>query len=481
MEDGDSDSVVSEYPIRSAREGYDNVTFLKTSIKPDNQEVRLEVSVDTENVNYDHSKGEQIAINVDGSLKHEKETDKAFDSQLMDKTVLHSMRALPDCSNYAIGVLQDGELHLTSLKGIVQMRPQFNYLDKSDKRAKEEAKIMGEEVEDEEDSAKQVNVTFARQEPEFLKKIREQSFQHYSKKSLEERWVHTSYVPVNAPKAELARMEMISSSNEDSVNNLNLSSEKYLALLAPPHKEDEVTKAAVLTPSTSLKYIRTLPLLDQIKVFVKDAKVIAFTQLKSLLSPGHDPAAVLKYLQQVAVLVQGNWVVNSELVYPKDTVSAHNGIPTDLMCRARDYVLLAFTESQYIDRKPISSVIKLPSEEVTEIFTNLARHQPKKGWTLILPRNQEFLDRYPEISQRQDMLWEAKRKHLREAMETHNQPPQRQRRKSNRESIGSENEERNIGRGKKTLRDSSISDNDCTAENVKQKKPTRSRKSSETT
>ncbi|XP_046434303.1 DNA-directed RNA polymerase III subunit RPC5 [Neodiprion fabricii] len=472
---------IFQYPLRSSRSGFDNLNISKSSIKPGNQEVRLEVSLDTDNVNYDHSKGEQIALNVDGALKHDQEGERAFDSHIMDKTVLHSMRALPDCSNYAVGVFLDGELHLTPLKGVVQMRPQFHYLDKSDKRVKDEAKVAGEEAEDEEESVKQVNVTFARQEPEFLKKMREQSFQHHTKKSLEEQWVHTEYVKPTTGKAELTRMEMISTSNEDSVNTLNLTSEKYLSLLVPPPKEDEIVKAADPNPTMSLKYIRTLPLLDQIRIFVKDAKVMAFSQLRILLSSGHDPATVLKYLQQVAVLVQGNWIVNSELVYPKDTVSAHNGIPSDLMCRARDYVLLAFTESQHIDRKTISSVVKLPSEEVSEIFTNLARHQTKKGWSLILPRNQDFLDRHPEIAQRQEMLWEAKRKHLREAMEPHNQPPQRQRRKSNRESIGSENEERNVGRGRKTLRDSSVSDNDSSAENAKQKKTNRPRKSSETT
>lgn len=62
----------------------------------------------------------------------------------MDKIVLCSTRALPNCANYAIGIFQDGELHITPLKGIVQMRPQFTYLDKGDKKAKEEAKIMGE-------------------------------------------------------------------------------------------------------------------------------------------------------------------------------------------------------------------------------------------------------------------------------------------------------------------------------------------------
>lgn len=87
--------------------------------------------------------------------------------------------------------------------------------------------------------------------------------------------------------------------------------------------------------------------------------------------------------------------------------------------------------------------------------------------------------RYPEIAQRQEMFWEAKRKYLRETLEPQNQVPQRQRRRSNRESIGSENEERNVGRGKK-LRDSSISD-DNASETVKHKKTSRSRKVSETT
>ena len=75
-----------------------------------------------------------------------------------------------------------------------------------------------------------------------------------------------------------------------------------------------------------------------IKIYFS-AKVISFAQLRSILSPDQEVAAILKYLQQVAVLVQGNWVVSSELLYPKDTVSSYNGIPAELMCRARDYVV----------------------------------------------------------------------------------------------------------------------------------------------
>lgn len=69
---------------------------------------------------------------------------------------------------------------------------------------------------------------------------------------------------------------------------------------------------------------------------------MAFKHLRSLLSPDQGPISILKYLQQVAVLVQGNWIVSSELVYQKDTVSADSGIPAELMCRARDYVVSSY-------------------------------------------------------------------------------------------------------------------------------------------
>ncbi|XP_054003978.1 DNA-directed RNA polymerase III subunit RPC5 [Hylaeus anthracinus] len=472
---------ILQYPVRPVKEGYDDATFLKTSIKPENQEVLIEVAIDSHSVHYDESKGEQIALNADGDSKTDQDDDdRAFESNRMDKTVLQSSRALPNCSNYAVGVFQDRELHLTPLRGIIQMRPQFNYLDKSDKRCREDGKNPGEDYEDEEEGPKQVSVTFARQKPEFMKKMQEQSFQHHAQKSLEERWIHTNYVQANSTQAELTRLEMFCSTTDETVNTLNLSSQQYLDLLAPRMKEDQL-KSAVSNSTTSLNYIRTLPLLDQIKILMKDAKVISFLQLRSILSADQETIAILKYLQQVAVLVQGNWVVSSELVYPKDSISAHNGIPAEFMCKARDYILLSFTEHEYLDRKTISSVVKLPADEIKEIFTNLAIRKPRKGWRLIIPPTTEFIERYPEITQRQEMFWEAKRKFLREAMEVQNQIPQRQRRKSSRESIGSENEEKNMGRGRKTLRDSSISDNDSATEPVKHKKTIRSRKVSETT
>lgn len=42
--------------------------------------------------------------------------------------------------NFAVGVLHENELHLTPLETVSLLRPSFKYLDKSDKRTKNEGR-----------------------------------------------------------------------------------------------------------------------------------------------------------------------------------------------------------------------------------------------------------------------------------------------------------------------------------------------------
>lgn len=67
-----------------------------------------------------------------------------FISGLMDKVVLTSERTLSDCSNFAVGIFQDDELHITPLKAMLHMKLQCDYLDENDKHVKDGAKGAGE-------------------------------------------------------------------------------------------------------------------------------------------------------------------------------------------------------------------------------------------------------------------------------------------------------------------------------------------------
>lgn len=94
----------------------------------------------------------------------------------------------------------------------------------------------------------------------------------------------------------------------------------------------------------SLHALRGLPLQEQCRLLLKDAQVIQFHQIMLLLAGGEGVTAdaMLKCLQKVAVLVRGNWVVKSEVLYPENTFSAISGVPAELMCRARDYIVRLF-------------------------------------------------------------------------------------------------------------------------------------------
>ena len=67
-----------------------------------------------------------------------------------------------------------------------------------------------------------------------------------------------------------------------------------------------------------------------------------------------------------------------------------------------------FTQNRIVIRKDISTVVKVPAEEVKEILEQMARLKINKGWEFTFDNDQEFLNRHPEVVQRQQMLWDAK-------------------------------------------------------------------------
>lgn len=57
---------IYQYPTRPAFSTSGENNIVKSCIKPQLQEVELEISIDTRSSNYDSGRGEQIAINADG-------------------------------------------------------------------------------------------------------------------------------------------------------------------------------------------------------------------------------------------------------------------------------------------------------------------------------------------------------------------------------------------------------------------------------
>ncbi|XP_055955127.1 DNA-directed RNA polymerase III subunit RPC5 [Patella vulgata] len=397
-----------QYPVRTCNLPYDDVEHLSTKVKTEQKKVEMELAMNTESSNYADSKGEQIALNVDGS--NDGREAKVYTSDRMDKQVLRSTPQTSCTKRYAVGLLKDGEMHMTPLSAIVQMKPAFEYLDKADVREKNKIAALadGESSQDEaEDDAKPVTVKFARPENDITKARRLASYKYLNSHREKERWIPVQYHNKYADRSASERLSLIASKNDD-ISEFHLHGREYLHTLVPSEKSEENARPEMPSNVLSLSHLRTLPLPDQIKSLLINVKVIRFNQLLSLLDPGTDAVAVLRSLQHYALLVQGCWIVKSEILYPKDACSPESGVSSEYLCRGRDFIMWKFTHSRYVIRKDISSVIKLPAEDVKVLLEQMSSVKANKGWEFLFEYDTEFCDKYNEIVERQKMLWDAR-------------------------------------------------------------------------
>ncbi|CAN8002790.1 unnamed protein product, partial [Ixodes hexagonus] len=397
-----------QYPLRPANQAYDEEHCLEARVKPRQQKAGLEFSLNTHDPSYDHVRGEQFAANANSGSDQGKEP--FFQSNTMDKQILTSTRAVTSAENYAVGLLRPGELHLSPLHCIVQMKPSFSYLDQSDVRNKVGETAAAEEEEDA-DEPQAVQVRFAGAETERSKRARERSFHFLQQQQDNEPWSKISYHPFGSEMSGVERAMLLCPQMDRDVSDLPGTPQDYFQRLVI----EDVNTTAVVTnherKEQSMHGLRDLPLQDQIKAVMTSAKVVDFPKLMSVLPSKSDATSVVRFLQQVALLVQGCWVVKSDVLYPKDTFSAVTGVPAETMCRARDYLMWLYTQSRHVVQSKFADTVRLPSEDVKMLLSEMARLTPS-GWEFLLQPDKDFIARYPDVVQRQQMLWDAKQQFL---------------------------------------------------------------------
>ncbi|CAG4937054.1 unnamed protein product [Parnassius apollo] len=422
---------IYQYPVRPANRDWKEIKVKNVSIKPKNQIVRIEVGLDTYSDKYCPSKGEQIALNTDGQQESrylkdkEREKSQYFKNGFMDKIVYESSTPCMETKHYAVALLQDKELHCTPVKGIVQLRPSYGYYDKQDKRKPDKNKTDSDD-EDKEPEAQQVTVKFARQETEVAKKAREKSFETISQRISEEPWYDALWKQSDSDYADLERLKLFSANTSDG-SSLTLPHSEYVRALVPPPPPDEADVAPT----------KRATLQEQIKEILITAKLMTFGELRSRLHSsdggvgGVGETAILTALGGAACCVRGLWAPRSADLYTRATPA-----PPHLMCAARDHVLYLFTQHPYVDRRKVSAAVRLPPSDVLEIIQSVAKFNSRTGWELLLPPDTAFETRYPDIVQRQNLYWEARQRQFNDMLI--GEISKRQRKKSQRDSVGSD-------------------------------------------
>ncbi|VDL93620.1 unnamed protein product [Schistocephalus solidus] len=126
---------------------------------------------------------------------------------------------------------------------------------------------------------------------------------------------------------------------------------------------------------------------------------------------------VIPALQRLAVLLCGWWVVKSEVLYPPNTFSEHASVPSAQLIRARDYVMAVFHRGDYLTRKTVSCITKLPALEVTEILEHLGTrislgYKGHSNHWEFRPPDLNFIRRYPEVVHQHHTGWELRIRQL---------------------------------------------------------------------
>jgi RPC5 protein len=70
--------------------------------------------------------------------------------------------------------------------------------------------------------------------------------------------------------------------------------------------------------------------------------------------------------------------------------------------------LLQFTTSRFVNRKVVTQATRISTEDMKDILEKLAIFRPPDKWEFALPYDETIASKYPQVAQRQEMLFKAK-------------------------------------------------------------------------
>ncbi|EFA74761.1 RNA polymerase III subunit [Heterostelium album PN500] len=323
-----------QYPLRQPWRPYDMNRLEELRIKPKQQKVEIDLSIDIESDNF----------NDQSDIKTEKNT-------LSSTSVAHR-------TNYAVGILRNDEFHLTPLQSIIQLRPHFNVVDEKYEEEKKEKKReileSGEVDEDEDDKPQQVSY----RKPNAKQVAANQPLNAIKKMEDEEKWIKLTLVDDRLDINLDEQFNKLIAPVQDNIH-FDLNPMQYLDLLCPKIPEEWVPKESHAQETTSLEAIHQMPWQKQIRHILMNGNVLPFSKIYQLLSdhsiPDYEVAAEL---ENIAYLLKGRWVIKRKEFAEKTLLSSD--FARDMLAKianvdlvSRRWYLKQHEDEEFLTRFPI--------------------------------------------------------------------------------------------------------------------------------
>ncbi|XP_065559462.1 DNA-directed RNA polymerase III subunit RPC5-like isoform X2 [Artemia franciscana] len=394
-QDGDQVKVFN-YLMKNAKVTK-SLPISKVRVKPNQDLTELRLDLRQETQYFSFEKAQEIA-DTSGLFKKEATPDE---QPIMDSVLMKSSPCQLN-SNYVLGLFKDNSLILTKVGGISNISTDFSYLHPAPEQNEEQEMVL-------------VTKKFKRSENEKMKKTREKQIKEEAKKR--EPWWDLTYGSSSTEFAqrELDRLFSTQESQNAEVLLPKINIEEYeLSFLKAAHagsKESVIDKEQQPLLRRPLSELKKMKIQDMIKSFLLNVKVTSFSSLLSTLTLNDlkQSKEALHCLHDCAVLVQGNWVISSEVLYPEGTLCGVTGMPAKALAKARTFILLLFAHEREVKRTFVTTQTRLPSEEVTAILEQFSARNCKNMWEFSLPTDTEFIRRHHEDVKKQNFLWNKER------------------------------------------------------------------------
>lgn len=198
--------------------------------------------------------------------------------------------------------------------------------------------------------------------------------------------------------------EVVSKMPLPTTNNLNMDLLNTVSFHAIKGRSLQERIITILCNSQVLPYHEVVRLLKQSEV----------SSVDGLSTNAYEDSSIVRLLQQTALLVRGNWVVRSDLIFPKPAKSACSGdipfanVSHEMLCKARNFILFKFTQQRSLQRAALIKQMRIPADQVTIILNQIASfNSTSKLWDFACDDDHDFVASNSEIAQRQAKFWEA--------------------------------------------------------------------------
>ncbi|CAI5716691.1 unnamed protein product [Hyaloperonospora brassicae] len=395
-EEEDGDPVVREIPVHLADQLRHNLHMVQfplrptyrpvpdppkaARMKPRNQMMQLDFPVDQRSEHYDQD----------------------AEDYLKQKQLRMQSSNIPTLTNYVVGVFRQGQLHLTPLTSVMQMRPSLGHIDDA-VDAEEEDIDVEEKVEPPPAELKEVQFQFKKKQSERAISAIQNSYAYKKQQVDAESWIELQVQDKNSAGAE-NEFESLFSEREEEVMSTMTPDEYIQAMqyraMSSAHKSAATSTSAQANDDVEEKVDETKEpiigqLLDGVDAKYSDVlrllatdQIMHFDTLATLL-PARSEKELLDALKEVAVHVRGRLMPTSTLVCRGETtVRTRNEIITALATTPAGLSRSDLVEKRCVD-----------ADVAKTILAEFASLEPKtRKWTFRLGHDDTFTKRFPAVA-----------------------------------------------------------------------------------